>query len=123
MNAAFSEARHTSNAPVARPVGLRDHDDEQVLLDALEAGATHLVTENVRDFVSSALRELPVLVMTGDDFLLSLITLHGANTISVVMDDWRASRSAPAQSRVDIVALLKRQTWVEAALALERAWS
>ena len=123
MNSAFPGARHRSEPLKGRTVRLRDRDDEQVLFDACAVAATHLVTENVRDFVTSPPSELPLAVMSGDNFLLELISVHTAASFSIVLDDWRAARSAPAQSRAEVMVLLQRQTWVGTAAVLREVWS
>lgn len=58
--------------PITLPAPLPDPDDEHVLQLALSAGASVIVTENLRDFPKKALSSTGVRALNTDDFLTEL---------------------------------------------------
>ena len=57
----------------ALDISLPDPNDTHVLEAAIHANATHIVTNNLRDFPNSSLEEFGIVALSPDDFVMCLI--------------------------------------------------
>lgn len=73
MNMAFPDALVRGKLVDLNQLDLPDADDRHVLAAAIKAGASHLVTANLKDFPLAKVREFNIAVVHPDVFLCSLI--------------------------------------------------
>ncbi len=72
-----------------------DLKDRHVLAAAVAAGASIVVTHNVRDFPEAAMRQVNVEVRSPDDFLIELFSRHPERMIWVIQRQAAALRAPP----------------------------
>ena len=78
---------------------LPDADDVHVLAAAVEAGATSIVTFNLRDFPVGVLAPLGVGALHPDDFVLARIDEAPGLVCAVIEGQARALHNPPATAR------------------------
>jgi len=100
MCAAFPDAMQTGEGPPAAATPLPDPDDLHVLATALAAGASSIVTFNLRDFPAKVLGPLGIQSMHPDDFVLARIEEAPGLVCAVVEGQALALRNPPTSSRV-----------------------
>jgi hypothetical protein len=82
--ASVGEATSSDDMKHADVPSLPDPDDDHVLLSALEAGASHIATFNLRDFPTDVLGPLGVQAVHPDDLLRSFLQEHTQRTLGVI---------------------------------------
>jgi hypothetical protein len=90
MNEAFEDARVSGWEPLVEGLELPDPNDRHVLAAAIRGRADVIVTENVRDFPTTALAPLGMEAVRLDDFLLSQFDLSVTVTVQLIEDQARA---------------------------------
>ncbi len=108
MGRAFPDAVVTGHEPLIASLTLPDPDDRHVLAAALHAGATHLVTFNLRDFPSATLAALGIRAVHPDDFVLDRIEA-APGLACVALQNQLASLSRPPVSRSEMLSRLASQ--------------
>lgn len=73
MNKAFEDANTENYQSHISKLSLPDPDDRHVLAAAIQAGARHLVTFNLKDFPKSQLKIYGIEPISPDDFLEQII--------------------------------------------------
>lgn len=73
MNTAFPDAEVSHYSNIINLLTLPDPDDRHVLVAAIKAEATHIVTANIKDFPRNSIAPFGVYVSTPDDFITRLI--------------------------------------------------
>lgn len=100
MCAAFPDAMEASENRSTPEVTLPDPDDVHVLATALAAGASSIVTFNLRDFPARVLGPLGIQAVHPDDFVLARIEEAPGLVCTVVEGQALALRNPPTTSRV-----------------------
>lgn len=99
MCRAFPDAMVGSEGALPPGTTLPDADDVHVLAAAVEAGATSIVTFNLRDFPVGVLAPLGVGALHPDDFVLARIDEAPGLVCAVVEGQARALHNTPATTR------------------------
>lgn len=89
MNLAFDNARVTGHLGTVPGLQLPDPDDRHVVSAAVLAGASAIVTANIKDFPADVLAEYDLAVMTPDEFLVDLLE-SDPDAMSAVIDQQAA---------------------------------
>lgn len=90
-----------------------------VLAAAIQAGASIIVTSNLKDFPRSELARHGIRPLHPDELLLSLLELHLAEVCAVVKK-WRQSLHSPSRTARDLLATLQRQGLARSVQRLEQ---
>lgn len=72
----FPEALVTGYEPLIERLQLPDEDDRHVLAAAIQCGAQHIITENLKDFPAEALEQFDISAISADSFLVSTFELY-----------------------------------------------
>jgi predicted nucleic acid-binding protein len=105
--------------PLVAALELPDPDDRHVLAAAIKARAQVIVTNNVKDFPSSALDAWDMEAKAADDFVLDQIDLCREVVYSSIQQIADARENTPA-TFADVLAQLERDGLVESVAALRR---
>jgi hypothetical protein len=105
MDAAFEGASAPGDPASLGARGFPDPGDRHVVAAAVAAGATVVVTANIRDFPEVLMAEFGLAVMSPDEFLLGLLGQEEAAMTAVVVKVAAALRN-PERSPGDILAAL-----------------
>jgi predicted nucleic acid-binding protein len=108
MGRAFPDASVTGHEPLIDSLALPDPDDRHVLAAAIHAGATVIVTFNLRDFPSETLSALGVRALHPDDFVLERIEA-APGLACIALQDQLASLSRPPVTRPELLSRLASQ--------------
>lgn len=92
---------------LARVVGLPDPDDRHVVATALDAGASVIVTFNLRDFPAAVLEPLGVSAVHPDAFACELFRDHPDAVVDVIRAQAADLRNPPRTVR-DVLDALGR---------------
>jgi hypothetical protein len=114
MNVALPSATVTGYEPIMSSLALPDPDDRHVVAAATTAGASLIITWNLRDFPADALARLGLRAITPDDFLTELYDA----TPKLTMGSLASARRNLNKSRVsaaEFVDILHRQKLVRLA--------
>lgn len=85
-----------------------DPDDHHVLTAAIRAGASAIVTMNLKDFPSAILDKFGVCAIHLDEFILDLADLESP-VLECVAKEQRASLSNPPFSAEQFMTIIRRQ--------------
>lgn len=107
MRQAFSDALVGGWEGRQAGVSLPDPDDRHVVAAAIQGGAHVIVTANLADFPSTALRPLGLEAVHPDDFLLDLLDLSPATVMQVIREQAADTRRPPLTPH-DLTAILSR---------------
>lgn len=108
MNAAVLDVVVPSNAEtLERVTGLPDPDDRHVVATAIDAGASVVVTFNVRDFPAAVLEPIGVSALHPDDFVGDLFTEH-PDALTHVIRSQAADLRNPPRTVGDVLDALER---------------
>jgi hypothetical protein len=118
MNAAVPAATVTGYEAAIRSIVLPDADDRHVVAAAVAAGASVIVTWNVRDFPAAALRKHPLRKQTPDMFLTHLCDQIPVLMIEAVAKARRNLRRSQ-MSAEEFVQALRRQRLVRFTARIE----
>ena len=84
MDNAVLDALVVGYEPLINTVELPDPDDRHVLAAAIHAGATIIVTNNIRDFPADVLEPLGIKTLTPDEFLVRLIDEDAEDVLATI---------------------------------------
>ena len=86
LSAVFPEALVTGYEPLKSGLKLPDKGDLHVLAAAIQCGAQHIITDNVRDFPASALEVHCIEAIEADEFLARTFDLYTAEAMTVLRE-------------------------------------
>ena len=99
MHTAFPEAVIEDYQQLANGLHLPDPDDRHVLAAAIQCGAQHIVTDNLRDFPANVLQDYDIEAIGADEFLSRTFELYSLEALAVLrqlrMDYKNPPLSAP----------------------------
>ena len=84
MHTAFPEAVIENYQQIANGLNLPDPDDRHVLAAAIQCGAQHIVTENLRDFPIDLLKDYGIEAIDTDEFLIRTFELYPGEALAVL---------------------------------------
>lgn len=108
MNAALPRALVTGFEPLVGSLALPDPDDRHVLAAAIQAGASVVLTFNLKDFPASATQPHGVEALHPDVFLDRLAEAEAGRFLAVVEQQARALKNPPTTG-VQLLDTLERQ--------------
>jgi len=117
MGRAFPDAVVTGHEPLIESLTLPDPDDRHVLAAAIHAGATRIVTFNLRDFPSATLSTLGMRAVHPDDFVLDRIEA-APGLACVAVQNQLANLSRPPVTRSELLSWLGSQALPRSAARL-----
>ena len=86
LSAVFPEALVSGYEPLKSGLKLPDNGDLHVLAAAIQCGAQHIITDNVRDFPASALEVHCIEAIEADEFLARTFDLYTAEAMTVLRE-------------------------------------
>lgn len=86
LEAVFPEALVTGYEHLGEGLSLPDAGDLHVLAAAIQCGAQHIVTENIRDFPQEALEPFDIEAIEADEFLARTFDLYTAEAMTVLRE-------------------------------------
>ncbi|HYO18026.1 MAG TPA: PIN domain-containing protein [Dermatophilaceae bacterium] len=119
MNEAVRDCLVWDFEPLIEALTLPDPDDRHVLAAAIKARAQVIVTNNLKDFPSSALQTWDMEAKSPDHFMLDQIDLS-RHAVYAAVQRMADSRERPATTFADILAMLEREGLVESAASLRQ---
>jgi predicted nucleic acid-binding protein len=119
MNRAVRDCLVTGYEPLIEAIDLPDPKDRHVLAAAIKARAQVVVTNNVKDFPSSALEAWNMEAKSADDFVLDQIDL-GREAVYSAVQRIADSRERPPATFSEVLGALERNGLVESAAALRQ---
>lgn len=119
MNEAVRDCLVTGYDHLIDSLELPDPNDRHVLAAAIQAGASIIVTSNLKDFPRSELARHGIRPLHPDELLLSLLELDLAEVCAVVKK-WRQSLHSPSRTAKDLLATLQRQGLARSVQRLEQ---
>lgn len=108
MDRVLPQARVTSYAARIPAISLPDPGDRHVVAAAAEAGASIIVTWNVRDFPAAELRKHGLRKLTPDGFLAELYDIM-PDAVAASVENARRNLSISLVSKVAYLEVLQRQ--------------
>ena len=117
MNRAVRDCLVTGHEPLIDAVDLPDPGDRHVLAAAIKARAQVIVTNNLKDFPSTALEPWDMEAKSPDHFLLDQIDLS-RETVFAAIQRIADSHVRPPASFADVLVRLERVGLVETSAAL-----
>jgi len=119
MNRAVRDCLVTGYEPLIDALELPDPDDRHVLAAAIKARAQVIVTNNLKDFPPASLEPWDMEAKSPDDFILDQIDLS-RETVYGAVQRIADSMTNPPASLADVLAMLERDSLVEASAALRQ---
>jgi len=107
MNRAVRDVLVSGFADRIDDLVLPDPDDRHVLAAAIECGADHIVTWNLKDFPAHALQEHGLSARTPDDVVEELLDTN-EDGVRAVLERQRASLKNPPMSLGELLDMLER---------------
>lgn len=107
MNETFPGACVGDFLGIETGLQLPDPDDRHVVAAALRARADAIVTANLRDFPTEAVRQLDLEAISPDEFLLSQLDMRSAVVLDVLEAQAAATRN-PQRTVDDVLTALVR---------------
>ena len=108
MNEQIEDSLVESYEHLIPTLALPDPDDRHVLAAAIHAGATIIVTSNLKDFPAKALAEHNVEAMSPDNFLVERMVEHSSAIVEALREQ-RQRLKNPPQSPAQFLESLERQ--------------
>ena len=108
MDTSIRDALVTGYEHLIESLQLSDKDDRHVLAVAIRAGASLIVTHNLRDFPDAVLEPYGVKAISPDDFLMRLIAENAKAVLDVVKLQ-RERLKNPPKTVEEHLATLERQ--------------
>lgn len=102
LSAVFPEALVAGYEHLKSGLKLPDNGDLHVLAAAIQCGAQHIITDNVRDFPASALEVYSIEAIEADEFLARTFDLYTAEAMTVLRE-LREHYSKPSFSPSEFV--------------------
>ena len=84
LAAVFPEALVAGYEHLKPGLKLPDTDDQHVLAAAIQCGAQHIVTDNIRDFPAAALEAYDIEAIEADEFLARTFDLYTAEAMTAL---------------------------------------
>jgi predicted nucleic acid-binding protein len=106
METHISGAEVTGYEPLIDQLTLPDPDDRHVLAAAIHAGASVIVTVNLRDFPPKVLAPYRLTAQHPDNFVLSLLA-GDSDAVLAVMREHRLSLVNPPKTAADYISTLE----------------
>lgn len=119
MNIAVPEATVSGYERHIQTVSLPDPDDRHVAAAAIEAGASIIVTWNLRDFPPSELKKHGLAPQSPDAFLLDIYEL-APHLLLASLANARSNLSRSRVSATDFIDILRDQRLVKLATQIEK---
>ena len=107
MCAAVLDCLVTGLEELEAEISLPDADDRHVVAAAIRAGASIIVTFNLRDFPEDELGHHGIVAMHPDVFAMELLARNPASVLEVIASQ-AADLQNPRHSAADVVAALER---------------
>jgi hypothetical protein len=117
MNALISDAMVTGFEPLIENLALPDPEDRQVLAAAIQAGASLIVTTNVKHFPLEALAPYNIIAQHVDTFVRGLLEIDIDSALGAFAAD-RAALMNPPMTVAEYLASLERSGLSQTALML-----
>lgn len=95
MNAHVRDCLVTGFEHLIPAIELPDPDDRHVVAAAIHAGASLIVTFNLKDFPSEALKPYNLAAQHPDDFIVDLLDLHPAGVLEAAASHRRSLKNPP----------------------------
>jgi len=95
MREIFPEALVTDSDHLIAALDLPDPDDNHVLAAAIQCGAQHIVTQNLKDFPAGHLEPYDIEAIGADEFLARTFELYRTEALIVLRDLRRAYTRPP----------------------------
>ncbi len=106
MARAFPEAIIEGHDSLVPSLELPDEGDRHVLAAAIQAGAQHIITENVKDFPLAILKEYDTEAVTADQFLASTFELYPSHAVAALRKmrlDYESPRMTASELILDLM--------------------
>lgn len=113
--------QHSSRSPYQGWSGTTGPVDRHVLAAAIKAGADTIVTANLSDFPSCALRPWNIIAQSPDDFVLDLID-SADRVVFACLQQIVDQRVSPPETIDEVLCQLERGGLRRAAAALRFGW-
>jgi len=84
MKRTFPESLVVGFEPLMEGLDLPDENDRHVLAAAIQCGAQHIITENLKDFPLEVLEPLDLEAVSADTFLASTFELYPSEAIAAL---------------------------------------
>ncbi len=120
MIKAIPDSLVTGYQPIIGGLELPDPNDRHVLAAAIRANAEVIVTANLKDFPDKALNEYNCIALHPDDFIMDLLDLNSAKTITTFKKD-RNHYLNPPYTPDEYLDILKRQGLTNTVAILEES--
>jgi hypothetical protein len=117
MNAAVPDCLVTGYENLIPSLSLPDPEDRHVLAAAIRAGASVLVTANLKDFPADVLSAHGIEAMHPDDFVVSLLDLD-ADAVCAAVRAQRESLRNPPKTAEELLVTLETQGLTQAVARL-----
>lgn len=82
----FPDALVSGYEPLESGLNLPDKDDHHVLAAAIQCGAQHIITDNIRDFPAASLDQFEIEAIEADEFLARTFELYTAEAMNVLRE-------------------------------------
>ena len=82
----FPDALVSGYEPLKAGLNLPDKGDHHVLAAAIQCGAQHIITDNIRDFPAASLDQFEIEAIEADEFLARTFELYTAEAMNVLRD-------------------------------------
>jgi len=108
MNAHVRDSLVTEFEYLIPSINLPDPDDRHVAAAAIHSGASLIVTFNLKDFPTEALKPYNLAAQHPDDFIVDLFDLHPASVLQALAEQ-RASLKKPPKTADEFLDILLKQ--------------
>ncbi len=105
MSAAVRDSLVIGYEPLIEGLTLPDRDDRHVLAAAIRSGAQVIVTSNLKDFPSSALKAFGMEAQSPDEFVLNLLDL-APGAVAAIVSKQAADLKNPPHTRDQLLETL-----------------
>lgn len=102
MKRTFPESLVIGFEPLIEGLDLPDQNDCHVLAAAIQCGAQHIITENLKDFPPEVLEPLDIEAVSADTFLASTFELYPSEAIAALRTMREAYRN-PTMSKSEFL--------------------
>ena len=117
MDTAVPDCLVTGYERLQQSLTLKDPDDRHVLAAAIKCHASVIVTFNLKDFPTDALKPYDIEAQHPDEFIHHLLDLHHANVCGAVKDQ-REALKKPPRTATEVLATLLEQGLTRTVAAL-----
>jgi len=121
MNAHVRDCLVTAFEYLIPSIKLPDPDDRHVVAAAIHSGASLIVTFNIRDFPTEALKPYNLAVQHPDDFIVDLLDLHPSGVLEAVVGHRRSLKKPPKTADEYLDTLLAQG--LTQSVAVMRQWT